>query len=107
MTCGPWNVTAWQNGDFQLMDVFSFYNLQYGVPNALVLGLFLGILVAGIYLWTRSLNILAILGIYTVSVVSVFATTEDIAPGYEGVMWVIALAITAMVVIFVLKLLRE
>lgn len=25
MTCGLWNVTAWQNGDFQLLDIFSFY----------------------------------------------------------------------------------
>jgi hypothetical protein len=103
MTCGIFNIT----GGIKPMEVFTFYNLQYGVPNALILGLILGILIAGIYLSTRSLNILVILGIYAVTVTSVFAVTEELAPGYEGVMWIIALAVTSLVVIAVLKVLRE
>jgi hypothetical protein len=104
MTCGIYGNTT----ELKPFDVFKFYNYQYGVPDALVLGLFLGILVAGIFLWTRSLNILVILGIYVVTVTSVFAAAENtIAVGYEGVMWIIALALTSIVVIAVLKILRE
>ena len=90
------------------LDVFSFYQYQYGMPNAVTIGMFLGILVAGIYIKTRSLATLAILGIYTIVVGGVIWASEAvIAPAYHSILWIIAIAITSLVVIAVLKVLRE
>jgi|SRR6185503_17094356 len=102
LTCGPFS------GNFTIMDVFTFYNLQYGIPNAVILGLFLGILIAGIYLWTRSLNILVILGVYCVSIVgATWANETSVQPAYQSAVWIIALAIASLITIMVLKLTRE
>ena len=90
------------------MDVFKFYNYQYGIPNAVTLGMFLGILVAGVYLKTRSLNILVILGVYCIAVVSsTWASEVSIQPAYQGIIWIIALSIASLVVIMILKVTRE
>lgn len=102
MTCGPLNGTI-----FQPLEVFRFWYYQYGLPDAVALGVFLGILVAGIYLWTRSLNILVILGVYCITVTTTFAVTPAVAPAYQNIIWIIALGIASLVIIMLLKVLRE
>lgn len=97
MTCYP----------TKLMDVWKFYTYQYGIPDAVILGLFLGILVAGIYLYTRSLNILVILGVYVIAAVSATWANSSVAPAFQGIVWIIALAISSMVVIMIMKVTRE
>lgn len=102
LTCGVWNSSG-----FQPLEVFRFYYYQYGIPDAVVLGLFLGILIAGIYLWSRSLNILVILGVYATTVTTVFAASTVTEPHLHSIMWIIGLAIASIVTIMLLKVLRE
>lgn len=57
---------------------------------------------------TRSLAHLAVLGIYTASIVSATWLSDSyVAEQYRIILYVIALAIGSMVIIFVLKVLRE
>lgn len=90
-----------------IMDILSFWTHQFAIPEAGVLGIFLGILVAGIYLWTRSINILVILGIYAISVTSAFALEPEIQAGYDGIVWVIAIAVASLAVIMFMKVTRH
>lgn len=102
MTCGPLNGTA-----FLPLEIFRFYFYQYGIPDAVVLGLFLGILIAAIYLWTRRLNLLVVLGVYAITVTTTFQLSTATAPHLHTMMWIIGLAIASIVTILLLKVLRE
>jgi len=90
------------------LDILKFYNYQYGIPDAVTLGIFLGILIAAITLWTRSFNIMAILGIYAVSIIgATWASESTIQPIYSSMIWIIAIAIASLAVIAFLKVTRE
>jgi peptidoglycan/LPS O-acetylase OafA/YrhL len=90
------------------LEFFTFWNKVYGIPNAVILGLFLGLIIGAIYLKTRSLIHLAILGIYAISIVSAtWASETIIAPAYQTVLYIIAVAIASLLVVIVLKSARE
>jgi len=90
------------------LDVLKYLNIVYGIPNAVTLGLILGMLVAAIYIWSRNLTVLAILGIYSVAIVaSTWAAEGAVTETYKTILYIIALSIASIVVMFVLKVLRE
>lgn len=84
------------------------YQEFYGIPNAAILGLVLGIIIGMIYVHTRSLAHLAVLGLYVVALVgSTFAAEAYVAPQYTIAIYVIAIGITSAVILFVLRLIKE
>jgi hypothetical protein len=100
MTCFP---------DFQNpLSVWTFYKEFYGIPNAVTLGIILGIISAGIVVWQRSLASLAICGIYITSIVSsTWLNDTYIAPQYHVITYLIVVAIASLLVMAVLKTIRE
>ena len=93
------------------MDFYKIYHEVYGIPNVVVLGMFLGIIIGAVYVHTRSNTMLAILGIYTVAglgaTYAAEANEQGIGPQLTLVYYVIALSIASAVVVFFLKVLRE
>lgn len=99
-TCGP---------DFtNPLSALSLYQEFYGIPNAAVLGMFLGIIIGGIYGATRSLVILGILSIYTIGLVgATFLAEAYVAPQYSTLVYLIMMAVASVIVIFFVKLVKD
>lgn len=92
----------------QPLDVLKLPHIIYNIPNAVTLGIFLIMLIAPIYIWSRNLVVLAVLGIYSITIVSTtWAAETVIAPAYQSVTYIIALSIASLITMLVLKTLRE
>ena len=90
------------------LGVFEFYNIQYGIPNAATLGIFLGIIIMGIYLHTRSITHLAVLAIYSMSMVTAtWLSDAYVAAQYQMAIYAIAVGVASVIVFMVLRILRE
>ena len=90
------------------LDVFSIYNKIYGIPDVVVLGIVLGLVEAAIYVKNRSLTMLAILGIYTITIMGAsYWSQATTGTEFNLVQYIIAFAVGTAALIMVLKLLRE
>ncbi|QDI73999.1 hypothetical protein QIT55_gp13 [Nitrosopumilus spindle-shaped virus] len=90
------------------LDVFKFFEYQYGMPTVIFLAMLVGIIIVAIYLHTRSLAHLAVMTIYAFSVFSTMWLNDVfLAEQYHTVMYVIALAIASVITMMVLKLVKE
>lgn len=90
------------------MDVFNLFQEFYGIPNAVTLGIFLTMIAGPIVVATRSMAHLAILGIYIISVVgTTFVNDTYLEPQYHTMLYVIVLAAASVVVLLVLKVIKE
>lgn len=90
------------------LEVFKFFEYQYGMPTVIFLAMLVGIIIVAIYLRTRSLAHLAVMTIYSFSVFSTMWLNDSfLAEQYHTVMYVIALAIASVITMMVLKLVKE
>lgn len=97
--------TCWPTS---LEEFFQIYDIQTGVPFQFVLGLLIGIIVLAIYVHTRSLAHLAILGIYSITAFSaMWANHAFFQSSVNIALYVIAFAIASVIVMVVLKFVKE
>jgi len=90
------------------LDVFRFFEYQYGIPTVMILALFVGMIIVAIYLHTRSFAHLAVLSIYAFSGFSAMWVNDAfLLEQYHTAMYVIALAIASVITVMVLKLVKE
>lgn len=90
------------------LDVFNLYQIQYGIDTSIILSLFVGIIIAGIYLRTRSLAHLAVMSIYSFSVfAAMWANNTYLEEQYHTMVYVVAVAIATVIVLAVLKMVKE
>ena len=90
------------------LDVFKFYEYQYGIPTIVILALFVGMIVMAVYLHTRSLAHLAIMSIYSFSVFgAMFVNDAFLEAQYHTAMYVIMVIVASVIVMVVLKLVKE
>lgn len=90
------------------LEVFSFYNYQYGVPTVVILAIFVALFIVAIYMRTKSLAHLAVMTIYSFSVFgAMWANDAFLLEQYHSVMYIMALAIASVVTVVLLKLVKE
>jgi uncharacterized membrane protein YcjF (UPF0283 family) len=90
------------------LDVFNLYKYQYGIDTSIILGLFVGIIITAIYLRTRSLAHLAVMSIYSFAVFStMWINNTYLNEQYHTMLYVITVAIATVIVLAVLKLVKE
>lgn len=98
-------MSCWPTG---IMDMWNIYEYQYGVPVAVMLGLLVGIIILGIYVYTRSLAHLAVMGIYALSIFSTMWASNAYFESQINIAWyVVAIAIASVIVMLVLRLVKE
>lgn len=96
---------CWPSG---IMEIWRLYEYQYGVPVAVVLGLFVGMIILAIYVHTRSLAHLAVMGIYALSIFSTMWASNAFFESQINIAWyVVAIAIASVGVMLVLRLVKE
>lgn len=90
------------------LDVFRFFEYQYGMPTVIFLAMLVGIIIIGIYLRTRSLAHLIVMTVYSFSVFSsMWLNDSFLEEQYHTVMYIIALAVASVITIMLLKLVKE
>ena len=90
------------------LDVFNLYDVQYGSGMGITMvSLLLGIIVMAIYLRTRSLAMLAVLGIDVFATFTTLLTSKYISSQYQIMEYVIILAATSAVLFMVMRLVKE
>lgn len=90
------------------LDVFRFFEYQYSIPTVVILALFVGIFIAAIYMRTRSLAHLIVLSVYSFAVFgTMWASDAFLEEQYQMVVYIIALAIASVVVLVLLRLVKE
>jgi len=90
------------------LDVFEFYDIQYGAGMTLVMmALIIGGITLAIYARNRSLPMLTVLGIYEIAVFGSIITSQYIASQYQIMQYVLILGAATGAVMLVLRLVKE
>lgn len=90
------------------LDVFNFYNIQYGVPTVVILAIFMALFIVAIYMRTKSLAHLIVLSVYSISVFgAMWLNDVFLLEQYHNLMYIIALAIASVITLVLLKLVKE
>lgn len=90
------------------LDVFNFFDYQYGIPTVVILAIFVAVIIGAIYLRTRSLAHLIVLSVYSFAVFSaMWISDEFLEEQFEIAVYVIALALASLLVVMLLKLVKE
>jgi hypothetical protein len=88
--------------------MFQIYPIQTGVPISIILGLFLGIIVLAIYVHSRSLSLLTVLGIYSIAAFSsVWASEAFFAESVKTALYVIVFIAATVAVMMILRFVKE
>lgn len=91
-----------------LEEFFEIYPIQTGVPVSVVLGLLVGIIVLAIYVHTRSLAHLTVLGIYSIAAFSaMWASEAFFQQAVNTALYVLAFSIATVFIMVILKLVKE
>lgn len=90
------------------LDVFNLYDITYGSGTTIVImALIVGSITMGIYMRTRSLAMLAVLGIYELFTFGAMLTSHYLSSQYTTAIYVIGLAGASVFVVMALKLVKE
>lgn len=90
------------------LGVFDFYEIQYGIPAVIILGLLVGMIIVAIYLRTRSLTQLTVMAMYAFAVFSAMWINDSwLEAQYHTAVYVLALVIASAIVVMVLRLVKE
>lgn len=90
------------------MEFFKIYEYQAGIPVSVILGIFVGIIILAIYVRTRSLSHLSVMGVYAISIFSAMWASETFFEDQIKIaIYVIALAMASVIVLMILKLVKE
>ena len=89
-------------------DVLNLYDVWFGAGmTILIMALIVGIITLAIYMRTRSMPMLVILGIYEVSAFSSILTSKYISSQYHIMEYVIIFGVATAIVMMVLRLVKE
>lgn len=90
------------------LEIFNYWEFQYGIPVSMLLALIVFMIIGAIYVKNRSLAQMSVLTIYSVSVFgSMFVNDNFLEQQYHTIMYIVAIAIASVVVMMVLKLVKE
>ena len=90
------------------LDVFNLFDVTYGAgATTIVLAMITGTIIAAIYLRTKSLALLSVLGIYSFAAFGSLMLSPYITSQYQTAVYVIIIAATSVFVMMVLKLVKE
>lgn len=90
------------------MEVFHAFDVTYGTGfTTIVMALIIGVITVAIYMRTRSMAMLAVLGIYEIGVFSTILTSQLISSQYQIAVYIIGIAATTVFAIMILKLVKE
>lgn len=90
------------------LEIFNYWLYQYGIPVPIILGLIVGLVIGAIYVRTRSLAHLAVMTIYAVTVFGTMLISDAyIEAQYHTVLYVVAIAIASVIVMMIMKLVKE
>lgn len=89
-------------------DVLNIYDVWYGAGfSLLVMALIIGVITITIYVRTRSLPFLTILGIYEIAAFGSILASHYIATQYHAMEYVLIFGSATAVTMMVLRLLKE
>ena len=92
----------------EILQVFDFYEIQYGIPTVLIFALLVGIIIVSIYLYNRSLSALIVMTMYTFAVLSAMWVNDVwLEAQYHTALYVMFIAIASLIVVFILRLVKE
>ena len=92
----------------QILQVFDLYEIQYGIPTVIIFGLLIGIIITAIYLHNRSLTALIVMSMYSFAVLSaMWISNEWLEAQYHTALYVMFIAIATVIVVMILKLVKE
>lgn len=90
------------------LQVWQIFDIQVGTGTTLIMmALVLGAIEMAIYMRTRSLAMLAVLGIYTIAAFGSMLLSPYISSQYHIAEYVIILAVASVFVMMILKLVKE
>jgi len=90
------------------LEIFNYWLYQYGIPVPIILGLIVGLVIGAIYVRTRSLAHLAVMTIYAITVFGTMLISDAyIESQYHMILYVVAIAIASVIVMMVMKLVKE
>ena len=90
------------------LDVLNIYDVWFGTGMSLmVMALILGTITMAIYVRTRSLPMLTILGIYEIAAFSTIITSKYISSQYQMAFYVLGIGIATAVTMLILRLIKE
>lgn len=92
----------------KILDVFDFYDIQYGIPAVIIIALLVGMIIVAIYLRTRSLSHLIIMTMYAFAALSAMWVNDAwLEEQYHTAMYVLFIAIASVIVVLILRLVKE
>ena len=98
MSCPPQNP----------LDVLNLYDIFFGTGmSLLVMALIIGIITIAIYVRTRSLPMLTILGIYEIAVFSSIITSKYISSQYNIAIYVLGIGVATAIIMLILRMVKE
>ena len=90
------------------LEVFHAFDATYGTGMTIVvMALILGIIEVAIYMRTRSLGMLAVLGLYTLGTFGAMLTNTYLQSQYHIAVYVVALAATSVAIMAIRGIIRE
>lgn len=90
------------------LDVLNLYDVWFGTGmSILAMALILGIITIAIYVRTRSLPMLTVLGIYEIAAFSSIITSKYISSQYQIAIYVLGIGVATAIVMMVLRLVKE
>ena len=89
-------------------DVLNLYDQWYGTGfTILAMAMIIGMITVVIYVRTRSLPMLGILGAYEIAVFSSIITSKYVASQYQIAIYVIGIALATAVTMMIMRLVKE
>ena len=90
------------------LDVLNLYDIFFGTGmSLLVMALIIGIITIAIYVRTRSLPMLTILGIYEIAVFSSIITSKYISSQYNIAIYVLGIGVATAIIMLILRMVKE
>lgn len=90
------------------LEVFHLFDVFYGPgTTVLIYALILGIIELGLYIKTKSLALLAVLGIYTIAMFGVVLSSSIIGPQLLSIEAVLVVAVASVITMMALKFVKE
>lgn len=90
------------------LDVLNLYDVWFGTGfTLLVMALIIGIITVAIYIRTKSMPMLVILGIYEIASFSSIITSHYFSGQYQTTIYVLGIGIATALTIMVLRLVKE
>ena len=90
------------------LEVFKAFDVTYGTgTTTIIMALILGVITMAIYMRTKSLTMLTVLGIYELGIFTTILTSQYLSSQYQIAIYVIGIAATSVFALMCLRLVKE